>query len=286
MAGPNSIEAAVLASLNAAARSADARDRVAETIAEEILARPDADQVAPEVLAFLVGPWAQVVAQARISNQRGASDAEGFAALIPVLIWSAQPELTRKNLPILARQVPKLVAKLREGLASIHRSEIDSAPFFKELLGLHEQVLRPGAYLISVMADLDTQPDAIRQASEPPLSQPARPDSFDLGDVEVPMEVELSEPDHDAPVAVGSWVELRGEQDWTRTQLTWANPRGTLFLFTNAAGGTQSMTRRSLDKLLVTGKMRAGPGQATPGQATPGKDTGYGRGPGQGESRL
>ena len=266
MAGPNSIEAAMLASLNAAARSADARDRVAETIAAEISARPDAGLVGPEVLAFLLGPWSQVVAQARISNQRGASDADGFAALIPVLIWSAQPELTRKNLPMLARQVPKLVAKLREGLASIHRPEADSAAFFKELLGLHEQVIRPEAYLTSTMAELDTRPDAIRPF--PPVA-PVRPDSVDLADVDVPRDSELSDPLPDAPLAVGTWIELRGERDWTRTQLAWANPRGTLFLFTSASGGTQSMTRRSLDKLLAAGKIRAVPGLATPGPDSP-----------------
>lgn len=259
MAGPNSIEAAMLASLNAVARSADARDRVAETIAAEISARPDAQLVGPEVLAFLLGPWSQVVAQTRMSNQRGASDAEGFAALIPVLIWSAQPELTRKNLSMLARQVPKLVAKLREGLASIQRPEADSAAFFKELMGLHEQVLRSGAHVTSALAELDTQPDAIQPV--PPVTR-ARPDSVDLADVEAPIESVLSAPVPDAPLAVGAWIELRGEREWTRTQLTWANPQGTLFLFTSPSGDTQSMTRRSLNKLLVTGKMRAVPGQA------------------------
>ena len=277
MAGPNSIEAAMLASLNAAARSADARDRVAETIAAEIRARPDAELVGLEVLAFLLGPWSQVVAHARISNQRGASDAEGFAALIPVLIWSAQPELTRKNLPMLARQVPKLVVKLREGLASIQRPEADSAAFFKELMGLHEQVLRPEAYLTSTMAELDTLPDAIRPF--PPVAPvaPVPPDSVDLADVDMPRDSELSDPLPDAPLAVGMWIELRGESEWTRTQLTWANPRGTLFLFTSPSGGTQSMTRRSLDRLLSIGKMRV-----LAGQATPGKDPGHPHG----ESRL
>jgi hypothetical protein len=42
----------------------------------------------------------------------------------------------------------------------------------------------------------------------------------------------------------------------TRTQLTWASPHGTLFMFTNAEGGTHSMTRRSLDKLLADGGLR------------------------------
>ena len=138
-------------------------------------------------------------------------------------------------------------------------------------MGLHEQVLRPGAYVTSLMAELDTQPDAF-----PPVPRlaPTRPDSVDLADVEVPMDAELAEPALEAPLPVGGWVELRGERDeWTRTQLTWANPRGTLFLFTNAAGGTQSMTRRSLDKLLASGKMRAAPA----GQTTPGNNTGFSR---------
>ena len=57
-------------------------------------------------------------------------------------------------------------------------------------------------------------------------------------------------------MAIGAWVELLVAGSWERTQLSWASPHGTLFLFTNAYGGTQSMTRRSLDKLLTQGAMR------------------------------
>ena len=55
---------------------------------------------------------------------------------------------------------------------------------------------------------------------------------------------------------LGSWVELLTNGQWTRTQLSWASPHGTLFLFTNAAGATQSMTRRSCDKLVTAGNLR------------------------------
>jgi hypothetical protein len=55
---------------------------------------------------------------------------------------------------------------------------------------------------------------------------------------------------------LGSWVELLSTGQWTRIQLTWASPHGTLFLFTNAAGATQSMTRRSCDKLVAAGNLR------------------------------
>jgi hypothetical protein len=41
-----------------------------------------------------------------------------------------------------------------------------------------------------------------------------------------------------------------------RTQLTWASPHHTLFLFTAADGSTQSMTRRMRDKLAAEGTLR------------------------------
>jgi hypothetical protein len=43
---------------------------------------------------------------------------------------------------------------------------------------------------------------------------------------------------------------------WVRTQLTWASSHNSLFLFTNATGEAQSMTRRSRDKLLALGHLR------------------------------
>ena len=57
-------------------------------------------------------------------------------------------------------------------------------------------------------------------------------------------------------MAIGTWVELLIAGKWERTQLSWASPHGTLFLFTNSYGSTQSMTKRSLDKLLAEGAMR------------------------------
>ncbi|MFZ3127983.1 MAG: hypothetical protein WA136_08195, partial [Rhodoferax sp.] len=56
-------------------------------------------------------------------------------------------------------------------------------------------------------------------------------------------------------------VELRINGQWMRTQLTWTSPHGTLFLFTSAVGTTQSMTRRSRDKLMAVGSLRIISGQ-------------------------
>ena len=43
---------------------------------------------------------------------------------------------------------------------------------------------------------------------------------------------------------------------WNRLQLTWASPHGTLFMFSDAAGKTHSMTRRLLDQLVATQRLR------------------------------
>jgi hypothetical protein len=65
----------------------------------------------------------------------------------------------------------------------------------------------------------------------------------------------------DNEIPLGSWVELWTNDQWVRTQLTWASPHGTLFLFTGVFGATQSMSRRLRDKLLATGKLRMVSGQ-------------------------
>ena len=48
-----------------------------------------------------------------------------------------------------------------------------------------------------------------------------------------------------------------------RTQLTWASPHGTLFLFTAPDASTQSMTRRMRDKLFTEGSLRLLPAVTT-----------------------
>ena len=271
-----------------ALRQAEARNLVAESISAEIRARPDAGLVAQEVLEFLSGPWAQVVGQARILDQAGVADSGGFVALIPMLVWSAQPALTRRNLSGLTRQVPGLVATLRQGLASIHYPEAKSEAFFETLMGLHQQALRPVAGAPAAAGTVASQPEAaglqrsLTDDADPwvaPLE--AKASGFmemplDTARAGLPTEAALpgsvartaagTEAGADAPgdpyavaeisLPLGAWVELRVDSQWTRTQLTWASPQGTLFLFTAASGSAQSMTRRSRNKLFAAGRMR------------------------------
>jgi len=76
-----------------------------------------------------------------------------------------------------------------------------------------------------------------------------------------PVVEEVVTPPPDAAIPIGAWLELQVNGRWTRTQLTWASPHGTLFLFTSAFGTTQSMTRRLRDKLFAAGSLRLISGQ-------------------------
>jgi hypothetical protein len=273
-----------------ALQKAEQRNVLAEKIAREIDSHPDAAKVPEVVIAFLCGPWAQVVAQARMLGGAGSSAADKYQALISAMLWSTHPELARSNVTKLTRLVPLLLSTLREGLETIHYPATKTSAFLEALMGLHQQIFRSAARATGEAAA------AAPAAAEAPVAQ-ARTRPVEDGDPWVAPEeardsnfIEIADvpqlpaapsssgaPDAAEPVAasapaaapmagasgmpLGSWVELLVNAEWVRTQLTWASPHGTLFLFTSVLGTTQSMTRRTHDKLVAAGQLRVISGQ-------------------------
>ncbi len=261
-----------------ALQHAEQRNLLAEKVAREIAAHPDALRVPALVVDFLCGPWAQVVAQARIQGESVQADADKYQALISALLWSTHPELTRKNIAKLTRLVPRLLGTLREGLDTIRYPATKTSAFLEALMGLHQQAFRAAkspqvpppapeadAPIPSVRANLvdegnpwvapqEAQASNFIELPDPPASDRSAPTSESLpgtpGLARTAPEPAL------ASLPLGSWIELKVQSQWVRTQLTWASPHGTLFLFTNAQGATQSMTRRSGDKLVAAGQLR------------------------------
>ena len=124
-----------------ALQQAEQRSALAATMVREVLARPDAVLVPSEVLDFLCGPWAQVVAHARMTDRSGADDPGGYAAAIDELMWSAQPALTRQDVPELARMVPGLLRRLHEGLAADRLRVRTQCGFLRDLADMHQRGL-------------------------------------------------------------------------------------------------------------------------------------------------
>ncbi|MGI9133416.1 MAG: DUF1631 family protein, partial [Rhodoferax sp.] len=271
-------------------RHAEQRNLLAEKVALEIQSHPDAARVPSVVMDFLCGPWAQVLAQARIVDGAGSATAEKFHALISALLWSTQPSLTRKNYAKLTRLLPMLLSTLREGLESIHYPVTRTSVFLEALMGLHqmafraaqrpqeevpepEPAARPSRRLLLVeRGDPWVAPEEARATnflelpdSELPSTQADPVDPGDATLLAAPLaEEELADPATDVVVSdlpLGSWIEMYVGGQWLRTQLTWASPHGTLFLFTSVFGSTQSITRRSCDKMAAAGNLRVVSGQ-------------------------
>lgn len=262
---------------------AEQRNILAERIAREIAKHPDARAVPAVVVEFLCRPWALVIAQARLDRKAGdgGEHVEKYQALVPALLWSAHPELARQNVGKLTRLVPRLLATLRDGLDSIGYPAVRTSAFLEALMGLHQQAFRAAqkaqplfasSVLLQEVVPAISQDDpwvAPQEArtsnfmefpaavttpvSEPAAASPTLPPAQpDIADVE---SNDSALPD-DAELPLGAWIELLVAGQWVRTQLTWASPHKTLFLFTTGAGVTQSMTRRSRDRLLAAGQLR------------------------------
>ncbi|WP_296492061.1 DUF1631 family protein [Rhodoferax sp.] len=248
---------------------AEKMDRVLEQI-------PDMQRVPAAVAEFLCGPWAQVMACAELNNTEGGEDPGDYKRLVNVLLWSAQPGLARKDTAKLSKLIPKLLLKLREGLALIDYPPLKTSSFFDVLMRLHQQALRPESgeseQLTSHpkekflrnhqhwVAPAEAQAtgfmdmpaeEAVNASAQPNtvLSSESMLDSV----IPVASQINLSQAAPDIEqLELGAWVEMGVNGVWQRSQLNWISPQKSLYLFANVYGGTQSMTRSSLEKLLAT----------------------------------
>ena len=262
-----------------ALQHAEQRHLLAAQISRELWLLPSMGKVPDAISRFLLGPWAQVMAEARLSAKPGTTDPGRYQELVEALIWSVQPELTRANTGQLARLLPKLLPKLREGLASIDYPADRTEAVFELLMQLHQQAFTPGP---RVAAPATAAP-AAAAPTETPAAEPAQPAPLDDDPWVAPSEaresgyIDISQspesegadsapeatPSNTAPlqlpastITVGTWVNLQVAGQWERTQLSWIGSHGNLFLFTSASGRTQSMTLRLLDRLLQQGALQ------------------------------
>ena len=264
---------------------AEQRNLLAQRFAEDFHARIKDKDIPELIVAFLRGPWAQVVAESQLSHTDGASDPEGFLALVDELIWSVQVRLARRNRPRLVQLVPSLLVKVRQGLQLIGYPEERIPVFFDELISLHEKAFEGAraagpatdgltdatvADFGELAASLDASPADVMPATSGAGS--FRVDDYEASESgyfadDADLEADLpagapafadAEP---SPWSVsdlhtGSWVELMLQGNWVRAQLTWASPHRTLFMFVSGQGLAHSMSRRTMDRRRVQGMIR------------------------------
>jgi hypothetical protein len=255
------------------------RNLLAERIADAIEIRSDFVRAPGLVRRFLTGPWAQVIAQARLSTETDqapdGADAPAlrFLEVLPDLLWSSQLAQASRNRPRLIKIIPHVLRTLREGLDTIEYPRDQAELFFQALMGLHEaayktQLVGPSAD--STGFDLDDEPPGQRRAREPEpwiRETEARESGFmtdadmlstpDFADTQ-PLASDWQEmsPTGADALRVGAWIDLQENGQNQRCQLTWASPHGRIFLFTAPQGRSVSLSRSGLDRLQRAGLLR------------------------------
>lgn len=252
---------------------AEQRNMLAQRLGQEFVQRMTFKNAPDIMVAFLQGPWAQVVAEYQLRSAGGSDDTEGYLALVDDLIWSVQPRLVRKNRARLVELVPLMLVKIRQGLALVDYPEDRIPPFFDALIDIHEQAFDNAKYVThrdaqsaSPVGDSPalTGPDA--SEAHPWLAEMEAEDSGFFNGQQVsrkgsnePSEV-ADQALHDAwsaeSLRTGSWVDMALGSEWVRAQLSWASPHRTLFMFLSASGMTHSMSRGTMDRLRGLGLIR------------------------------
>ena len=246
---------------------AEQRNLLAQRLASDFQERLK-DKAIPElVVNFLRGPWAQVVAESQLGCADGSADPGAYLALVDDLIWSVQLRLARRNRTRLVQLVPNLLVKLRQGLQLIQYPQERIPVFFDALIALHEKVFE-GPRLQPVEAPVKLAEPEL-ESSKPEFIALAEMGEaeFWVGNDEAQESGYLSEADAAAgQVAAGAWsvgdlktgvwVELTVKGVWLRAQLTWTSPQRTLFMFVSRGGLAHSMSRRSMERLRMQGRIR------------------------------
>nr|WP_315465801.1 DUF1631 family protein [uncultured Rhodoferax sp.] len=245
------------------------RNMLAQRLAQEFAQRMTFKNAPDMVLAFLCGPWAQVVGEYQLRCAGGADDAEGYLALVDDLIWSVQPRLVRKSRARLVKLVPQMLLKIRQGLKLVNYPEEKILPFFDALIDVHEQAFDNAKYVAqrdapdhavapaAAVGKLDDEPWVPEMGVRMPgfLTHVTVPESVSTESPELP-DPTLQSAWNAGNLRAGSWVDLALGGQWVRAQLSWASPHRTLFMFMSSGCLAHSMSRRTMDRLRGLGLIR------------------------------
>jgi hypothetical protein len=166
-------EKAQRSSMRQTMQFAEERQSQADQIAFDMSMRADLGQVPGVVLDFLFGPWALVLAHARLTDTQRQIDPQGYGSLVSDLLWSVKPQVTLKRPAQLIEMIPGMLAKLHTGLASLGQDPRETEAFFSTMEKLHRPVLK----LRRVRSRRDAE-----ESDNAPL-EVALDDAPDMGDI-------------------------------------------------------------------------------------------------------
>ena len=206
---------------------------LAQRFSEAMMERFRAAGLPELVASFLRGPWAQVLAESHLVNPGKQDDPRGYLALVDDLVWSVQLPLVRQDHARLVRMIPRLLARLHEGLMLIHYPQEPVTLFLDDLSALHDKVLE------------DHRRAVASARSSPQASRAVARRADDSPNAWLPSEQE-----------VGALVELMLSGEWVEARLTWIGRNRNLFMFVSGTGLSHAMSRRTMDRLQAQERIR------------------------------
>jgi hypothetical protein len=253
-----------------AVQFAERRQREASLIAADLREREDLAKAPEAVQHFVLTTWSVVIAQARLTQSGGGLDPGDHLAILTDLLWSVDLDAALHDPARAFVVIPRVLLKLRAGLAALGQSPQESEDFFHALERLHRPVMRLRAKqrhrdLAPAERELAEAAPRTRKADQPWMPpEELRAAGFEdtlasdfaaLAGGEQGLQQEPEVLDEDevddtlAALAPGCWVDLYSRQQWRRARLIWAAERGTLFMFVSHGGQPHCMSRRSIQRL-------------------------------------
>jgi hypothetical protein len=248
---------------------------LAQRFADALMERFRSSPLPALVAGFLRGPWAQVLAETSLRNEDNSPDPKGYLALVDELVWSVLRPADGRDYARLVKLIPRLLARINEGLVTINYPQEPVSIFLDDLSALHDKVLEDHRSAISAariaqlarkaearaapdaMEAQDTGPDTLTPEALPPES--VFPDSLGAGlGLESDSALDALGPSEGTAVEPGEWADLLLGGVWVRARLTWISRNRSLYMFVSGAGLAHAMTRRMMDRLQAQGRLRLG----------------------------
>ena len=125
---------------------AEKRELLASELARNFRQLPDAQKAPKDVLEFVTGPWADVIASAKFEATRNpgqpSTNAEVFLAVVPPLLWCAQPSYERDDADRFLPLMKGMLATIRDGLNSIGHAEAETVRILQRMASLQMRVVQ------------------------------------------------------------------------------------------------------------------------------------------------
>jgi hypothetical protein len=235
------------------------RDELAARLSGVLMERLHGAGLPALVAGFLRGPWSQVLAESRLRSPGEDPDPRGYMALVDDLVWSVQRQADGRDYSRLVKLIPRLLARINEGLVLIRYPQEPLSIFLDELIALHERVLAYHRTALAAArgaraAGATAVPEADASAEPPPSELPPEP----VVESDSALDVLASGDAGGAPVEAGDWADLLLGGVWVRARLTWISHNRSLFMFVSGSGLAHAMTRRTMDRLQTQGRLRLG----------------------------